>query len=286
MGPLRRPAAPLADLDGKVAAVTGAASGIGRALAVELHGRGVHLALSDVDKPGLLETADLCSAGAARVTTEVVDVAARNAVQAWADAVVVDHGQVNLVVNNAGVAHIGSVADSDLADVHWLLDINLWGVIHGTTAFLPHLVAGGAGHVVNVSSVFGLVAIPAQSAYNAAKFAVRGYTDALRMELELAGLPVSATTVHPGGVKTAIAAKARATADAASRPPPDDFERFARTTPQRAARKIITAVTHNRRRTLIGPDAWLMDAASRLPAGVTQRITMAAARRRLDLAGS
>ena len=273
--------APLADLEGKVAAVTGAASGIGRALAVELNRRGVHLALSDVDKPGLVDTADRCAAGSTRVTTDAVDVADRAAVEAWAESVVADHSQVNLIVNNAGVALGGTVRDGDPDDVDWLMAINLWGVVHGTTAFLPHLEASGAGHVVNVSSVFGLVSIPTQSAYNASKFAVRGYTDALRMELELSGAPVSATTVHPGGIRTNIVRNARSAGEDRVGLSPAEFEQVARTTPQRAARGIVKAVTRNRRRILIGPDAWVLDGLARLPVGVTQRLVLHAARRRL-----
>lgn len=193
----------------KTAAVTGAASGIGRAVALELASRGCHLALSDVDEAGLAETARLCDGHGVELTHEIVDVADRGAVLTWADQVVADHGRVHLVVNNAGVALSYPVETMSFDDIEWLMGINFWGVVNGTKAFLPHLAAAGEGHIVNVSSVFGLIGIPGQSAYNAAKFAVRGFTDALRIELKSSGSPVSCTTVHPGGVKTNIVRNAR-----------------------------------------------------------------------------
>ncbi|HEX4902885.1 MAG TPA: SDR family oxidoreductase, partial [Acidimicrobiales bacterium] len=172
-------------LHGRVAAITGAGSGIGRALAVELARHGTHLALSDVDEVGLAETVTLAEGLGVKVTSARVDVADRAAVHAWADQVVADHGQVHLIFNNAGVALGATVEGVSYEDLEWLMGINFWGVVHGTKAFLPHLRAAGTGHVVNISSVFGLLGIPSQSAYNAAKFAVRGFTDALRMELEI-----------------------------------------------------------------------------------------------------
>ena len=150
-----------------------------------------------------------------KVTVAPVDVADRAAVFAWADRVVAEHGAVHLVVNNAGVGLGATVEAMSYEDFEWLMGINFWGVVHGTKAFLPHLAASGEGHIVNLSSVFGLISVPSQSAYNAAKFAVRGFTDALRMELEIAGSPVSCTTVHPGGVKTNIARNARIDASVA-----------------------------------------------------------------------
>ena len=199
------------DFNGKVAAITGAASGIGRALALELAGRGAELALSDIDVDGLAETQAQVAkrAPSAKVTTTRLDVADRDAVFAWAGQVVADHGKVNVIVNNAGVALGATVEQMKITDFEWLMGINFWGVVHGTQAFLPHLKATGDGHVVNVSSVFGLIGIPSQSAYNAAKFGVRGFTEALRMELDIAGEGVSATCVHPGGIKTNIAKNAR-----------------------------------------------------------------------------
>jgi len=271
-------------LSGRVAAITGAASGIGRALAVELAGRGTHVALCDVDEVGLAETVATVEGRGVKVTSARVDVADREAVHAWADQVVADHGQVNIVVNNAGVALGAAIDGMSYEDLEWLMGINFWGVVHGTKAFLPHLKASGAGHVVNISSVFGLLGIPSQAAYNASKFAVRGFTDALRMELEIDPCGVSATTVHPGGIKTNIARNARIDESVAQiTGDPEqarrDFEKLFLTTPEKAARQIVQAIVEDKRRALIGPDAKVFDLASRLPAGLVQRVIVRGARR-------
>lgn len=272
------------NFDGKVAAITGAGSGIGRALAVELAKRGASLALSDVDEVGLAETVSLCEGYGVKVSSLVLDVSDRDAMFEWADQVVDEHGKVNLIFNNAGVA-LGAVVESmSIEDFEWLMSINFWGVVHGTQAFLPHLKASGDGHVINISSVFGLVSIPTQSAYNAAKFAVRGFTDALRIELEIDDCGVSATTIHPGGIKTNIARNARIDeATAALSPEIDDtgdmFEKIAMTKPSKAAKQILAAVEKNKRRALIGPDAKVFDLVSRLPAGFYQRLLINGAKR-------
>ncbi len=270
---------------GQVAAITGAASGIGRALAVDLAGRGLHLAVSDVDEVGLAETVALCEGSGVKVTSQRLDVADRAAVHAWADRVVADHGAVHLVVNNAGVALGATIESMSYEDFTWLMDINFWGVVHGTKAFLPHLLAAGEGHIVNISSVFGLLSIPSQSAYNAAKFAVRGFTDALRIELDIARVGVSCTTIHPGGIKTNIARNARmdpsAIAMAGSvEEAHEGFDQIARTSPEKASSQILKAVERNRRRALLGPDAKVLDLISRLPAGVHQRVIAVGARQR------
>jgi butyryl-CoA dehydrogenase len=270
---------------GRVAAITGAGSGIGRALARELAARGAHLALCDIDEGGLAETVMLCEgvASAAKITAQRVDVADRGAVYAWADQVVTDHGRVNMIFNNAGVAVAATIEAISYADFEWLMSINFWGVVYGTKAFLPHLKAAGEGHVVNLSSVFGLISVPSQSAYNSAKFAVRGFTDALRMELDIENCGVSCTTVHPGGVKTNIARNARidpsATPAGGADEARDDFDRVARTTPESAARQILLGVTRNRRRILVGPDATAIDLIARLPAGAYQRLVVKGAGR-------
>jgi len=268
----------------KVAAITGAGSGIGRSLARELAGRGAHLALCDIDEDGLAETVALCEGSGVKVTSQRVDVADRAAVEAWADRVVAEHGRVNLVFNNAGVACGATVEGVSYEDFEWLMNINFWGVVYGTKAFLPHLVASGDGHIVNMSSVFGLISVPAQSAYNSSKFAVRGFTDALRMELEAARNGVSATTVHPGGVKTNIARNARMDEAVMGRDAAD-FDKIAMTTPDKAARLILAAVQKNKRRVLIGPDAKFIDFVSRLPAGLYQSVLARGARRQLRRAG-
>jgi len=272
--------------DGRVAAITGAASGIGRALAIELARRGAHLALADIDDDGLADTVARCEGAASgvKVTSQHLDVADRAAVEAWADQVVADHGAVHLVFNNAGVALGATVAAMSYDDFEWLMNINFWGVVYGTKAFLPHMLAADEGHIVNVSSVFGLVSVPSQSAYNAAKFAVRGFTDALRMELAIEGSRVSCTTIHPGGVKTNIARNARMddSVEELTRDPDAiaaDFDKLAMTSPERAAKQILAAVARDQRRALIGPDAKVIDFVSRLPAGLYQRVLVRGARR-------
>ena len=188
------------NLRDKVVVITGAASGIGRALAVDLAGKGALLALSDVDEAGLADTVELArAAGAREVRGDRLDVADRAAFEAYAGTVVEHFGRVNVVVNNAGVALAGDLVDLDYDDIDWIIGINFWGVVHGTKAFLPHLIASGEGHVVNLSSLFGLVSMPGQGMYNAAKYAVRGMTEALREEMLVAGHPVGVTCVHPGG---------------------------------------------------------------------------------------
>jgi len=274
------------DFQGKVAAITGAGSGIGRALAVELARAGAKLALADVSGEGLAETARQVAAAGAACTTTLLDVADRFAVFAWAEACAREQGRVNLVFNNAGVALASPAATVRPEDFTWLMDINFWGVVHGTQAFLPLLRASGDGHVVNISSIFGIIAMPTQSAYNASKFAVRGYTEALRMELELEGAPVGVTCVHPGGIATRIALSQRVD-DAVLRMTGQDVDTFRRqsdrliqtTTPEAAARRILAGVRRNERRVLIGPDAKLMDFFARLLGAGYQRLLVGRARR-------
>ena len=265
---------------GKVAAITGAGSGIGHGLALELASTGCHLALSDIDDAGLAETVAMVdqaagSRGSVKVSSIQLDVTDHDAVEAWATAVADEFGQVNLIFNNAGVALSANVSSMSYESFRWLMDINFWGVVHGTLAFLPHLKSSGDGHIVNISSVFGLLGIPSQSAYNSAKFAVRGFTDALRTELDIEQCGVSATTIHPGGIRTNIARNARfefaeheeaVDAEQAA----IDFERLTRTTPQKAAQLIIGAVEKNKRRALIGPDAHVFDAAARISPRASQ----------------
>ncbi|HLI54796.1 MAG TPA: SDR family NAD(P)-dependent oxidoreductase [Acidimicrobiales bacterium] len=256
---------------GRTAVVTGAASGIGRALAVALAARGANLAISDVDTAGLAATERMCGERGVEVRAYSVDVADRGAVLAHAEQVVSDFGKVNLVVNNAGVAVAGTIADTTFEDLDWLLGINLGGVINGTKAFLPHLIASGDGHLVNLSSVFGLVAPAYNGVYATSKFAVRAFTEALRQEVTMAGHPVTVHAVHPGGIRTNIARNARirpsAREAASSDDPARDFERVARTSPERAAARILDGVDRNQARILVGPDAWLIAAVPRLLGG-------------------
>lgn len=271
--------------DGKVAAITGAASGMGRELAIELAARRCHLALCDVDTAGLADTARRAARSGVTVTWARVDVADRSAMHAWAEQVVREHGRVNLLFNNAGVSLAGLADRLTPADLDWIMGINFWGVVWGTQAFLPHLRASGDGHVINTSSLFGLLAIPGQSAYNASKFAVRGYTEALRMELELERAPVSATCVHPGGIRTNIARAARIdpSMQRLAGDPEDARRRFDRlldtTSARAAALQILRGVERNRRRVLIGPDAKGLDLLVRLLASAYQPLVIAASRR-------
>ena len=249
----------------QVAAITGAASGMGRTLAVELAQRGCHLALSDVNELELAKTAELAGRHGVRVTITRLDVADRAAVFAWADQVAKDHGKVNLIFNNAGVALSANAGTVPLADFEWIMGINFWGVVWGTQAFLPHLKKSGEGHVVNTSSLFGLMSQPTQGTYNASKFAVRGFTESLRQELDVENCGVSATCVHPGGIRTNIARAAKldpsiaADAAAAERARQKFDKLLNTTTANSAARKMIRAVEQNQRRLLIGPDAVFLD---------------------------
>jgi NAD(P)-dependent dehydrogenase (short-subunit alcohol dehydrogenase family) len=270
-------------LAGKVAAVTGAAGGIGRALALELARAGCELAISDLDDQGLTVTRHTIEAMGVPLSAARVDVADRAAVHAWADRVVADHGRVNVVVNNAGVALASLVEHMTYEDLEWLMGINFWGVVYGTKAFLPHLRRAGDGHIVNLSSVFGLIGVATQSAYNAAKFAVRGFTEALREELELDPCGVSCTCVHPGGIKTGIVRASRTGGLGPLARPRDvmvaEFERSARTSPEKAARRIVDGVRRNRRRVLIGTDAYVVDVVQRLLPTAYQRLVTASLRR-------
>ena len=197
------------NFENKVAAITGAGSGIGQQLAIQLAKQGTHLALSDLNEQGLAETLNYVKDYPISVTLTKLDVSDRKAVEDWAKQCQQDFGQVNLVFNNAGVALASTVEGLSYEDAEWIFNINFWGVVYGTKAFLPYLKQSGSGHIVNISSLFGLTAQPTQSAYNATKFAVRGFTEALRQELDLENCGVSATCVHPGGIRTNIANSAR-----------------------------------------------------------------------------
>ena len=254
------------ELNGKVAVITGAGSGIGRALSVDLARRGSLLAISDVDDAGLAETVELVkAAGAREVRSDHLDVADRAAFAAYAAAVVEHFGRVNIVVNNAGVALAGNLEDLEYPDMDWIIGINFWGVVHGTKEFLPHLIASGDGHLVNISSLFGLVSMPGQSMYNAAKYAVRGMSEAVREEMLVAGYPVGVTVVHPGGIKTAIARNARVSAkeDQAATAKLFD-EKLAKMTPERAAEIIVKGIQTNKARVLVGLDAHAVHTLAKL----------------------
>ncbi|MFB9262943.1 SDR family NAD(P)-dependent oxidoreductase [Bradyrhizobium erythrophlei] len=253
---------------GSAAAVTGAASGIGRALALELAARGCDLALADRDEAGLAAVAaEITKAGPRKVTVHRVDVGQPAEIEAFAREAGAAHPALNIVINNAGVALLGQFNEIEQAQMEWLFNINFWGTVHGTRAFLPQLSQQREAHIVNISSIFGIVAPPGQSAYCAAKFAVRGFSESLRHELAMTGSPVRLSVVHPGGVATNIARNSRTGAgvtDNARRAQSiERFDALAKTTPTAAALRIIAGIEKNAPRILIGNDAWFMDLLQR-----------------------
>ena len=269
-------------LHNKVAAITGAGSGIGQALALNLAQQGCHLALSDVNRKGLDETVNMLKASAVKVTHQVLDVSKQEAVFSWADQVVKDHGRVNMIFNNAGVALSGTVQSLSIEDYKWIMDINFWGVIYGTKAFLPHLEASGEGHIINISSIFGITSQPLMSGYNASKFAVSGFTESLRQDLEITGSRVSTTCIHPGGIKTNIAKSARMSKSVSEvtgisqENASSSFEKFFIHTPDSAAKIILKGVQQNARRVLVGNDAKFLDGMARVfPSGYQWVLTNA-----------
>jgi short-subunit dehydrogenase len=264
--------------NGKVAVVTGAGSGIGRALASELAGRGARLALSDVDGDGLAVTAAQVQAAGAEVYTEQLDVADRPAMAAHARAVRDRFGVVHQLYSNAGVAHVGPIEETPYSEFERVMAVNFWGVLHGTKEFLPHLIESGDGHVVTISSVFGLVAAPWVSGYDASKFAVRGFTEALRAELLATRRPVRVTCVHPGGVRSAFAEHSSASAGEDMAAIESAFHKIALTTPDGAARAILRGVQLRRARVLVGPDARVADVAHRVFGSQYERVAALAAR--------
>jgi short-subunit dehydrogenase len=247
---------------GTVAVVTGAGSGIGRALALALARERCSLALADKDASSVASAAaEAKKAGAGTVSTHGVDVADLAAMTRFRDEVKQAHGYVHLLINNAGVALAGELEELSLEDMRWLFDINFWGAVYGTRLFLPLLRQNREAQIVNISSIFGLVAVAGQSAYSASKFALRGFSEAVRHEL--AGSGIRVTTVHPGGVRTNIARNARlpAKSDPARRElMVKRFERLARTTPHQAAARILRGIKRGEERILIGQDARLMTA--------------------------
>ena len=252
-------------ISGKIAVVTGAGSGIGRALAVELARRGAAgLAICDVDLDGLADTERLVKDLGVAVKADHLDVAQRELVLRYADEVVEHFGRVNLVFNNAGIAFTGNVEEMSFKDIDRVMDVDFNGVVNGTKGFLPHLVASGDGHVVNISSIFGIFAMPSQSAYNAAKFAVRGFTESLRQEMILTKRPVKVTCVHPGGIKTNVARNAGAVEGRDQAELAKSFDKLARTSPEKAAEVICRGVEKNKARVLIGGDAVVLDGLVRL----------------------
>src|SRR6202165_5533196 len=257
---------------GPAAAITGAASGIGRALALELAARGCDLALADRDEAGLQAVAaEIAKADARKVTVHRVDVGEPAEIEAFAQAAVAGHPGLNILVNNAGVTLLGQFDEIDQAQMDWLMNINFWGVVRSTRAFLPHLARQREAHIVNLSSIFGIIAPPGQTAYAASKFAVRGFSESLRHELQMAASPVRLSVVHPGGVATNIARNSLTgvgmTDNARRAQSIERFDALAKTTSAAPALRIIQGIENNAPRILIGNDARFMDLLQRLRPG-------------------
>ena len=277
-------------LRGAVAAITGAASGIGRALAVRLAQEGMALALADCDAQGLEDTvrqiypeAEGRRESDPLVTTHVVDVASEAAVEAFAASVAARHRRVALLINNAGVALHGDFEEVSQADFEWLMGINFWGTVYGVRHFLPLLRRETQAHIVNVSSVFGLMAYPGQAAYCSSKFAVRGFTEALRHELAETAVRVSC--VHPGGVRTRIAEHARLGAKARPELAAEHREKFLRlaaTSPEAAAARIVQGILEDEPRIRVGADAMQIDRIVRLLPGRYAAALFPMFRRRME----
>jgi short-subunit dehydrogenase len=253
---------------GAAAAITGAASGIGRALSLELAARGCDLALADRDEAGLRTVAaEIGRAHSRKVSVHRVDVGIPAEIEAFAQAASASHPGLNIVVNNAGVALLGQFSEIDQAQMDWLMNINFWGVVHATRAFLPQLARQPEAHIVNLSSIFGIIAPPGQTAYAAAKFAVRGFSESLRHELQTAASPVRLSVVHPGGIATNIVRNSRTGAGVTDNERRaqaiERFDTVARTTPTAAALRIIKGIENNEPRILIGNDARWMDLLQR-----------------------
>ena len=268
-----------------VAVITGAASGIGRALAIRLAQENIAgIAISDVNAEGLSETAEAVEKLGVKVSKHIVNVADKAEMQKFADDVLAAHGRVTHLVNNAGVGLLGTFEQISLEDFEWLMSINFWGVVYGTKFFLPVLKQQEKAHIVNISSVFGLVAPPEQTAYASSKFAVRGFTEALRHELEDTGVRVS--SVHPGGIKTNIARNSRLGAETPEGYKAQGvkfFDKVAQTTPEQAAETILRGIKSENPRILIGKDAHAINYVSRLFPKRYLKIVEKLAGHRLDL---
>jgi len=255
----------MTELEQTVAVITGAASGIGRAIAARMAAEGASLCLVDINKGALDVVAHTLRAKGCNVTAHAVDVADRRQVETLARNAVETHGRVDWLINNAGVGLVGDVEEVSLSDIEWLMGINFWGMVYGVKAFLPILKKQERAYIVNLSSVFGMIAPPGQAAYAASKFAMRGFTEALRHELS--GTSVQVSSIHPGGVRTGIAKASKLGAGADKARHEDDLARFefiARTTPERVADRIVSGVLRGETRILVGRDASQIDLIQRL----------------------
>jgi len=256
-------------IQGATAAITGAASGIGRALAIELAARGADLALADRDEAGLAGVAaEIAKASGRKVSVHRADIGDATQIADFAKAALAAHPGLNILINNAGVALLGQFNEIEQGQMEWLFNINFWGVVHATRAFLPHLASRSEAHIINVSSIYGIIAPPGQTAYSSAKFAVRAFSESLRHELQVAQSPVRLSVVHPGGISTNIVRNMRmgagVTDDERRVQAIELFNEFAKTTPKDAALRIIKGIEKNQPRILIGGDARFMDLLQRL----------------------
>ncbi len=271
-------------LQNSVIAITGAGSGIGRSLAIECAKHGAHLAISDINFEAVKETEHQVRTKFpdSKIDSQQVNVAERAEVENWANKVVNHYGSINVIINNAGVALSSSIESIEYKDFEWLMNINFWGVVYGSKAFLSHITKSKWGHIVNISSLFGLISTPNTSSYNAAKFAVRGFTESLRIELLMSHPKIGVSCVHPGGIKTNIVNSARegdAMLGAASRMTSEqrknEFnQKRAKTTPERAAEIIVSGIIDKKPRILVGNDARLLDKVQRLFPVMYQKIVV------------
>jgi butyryl-CoA dehydrogenase len=253
------------NFENRVFAITGAASGIGRALSLQLTQHGAKIAAADLNDAGLAELQKEVSALGGECFSFSLDVSQQADFANFANATKEHFGQVDGIINNAGVTLVSSVSDMARSDFEWLMNINFWGVVNGCDAFLPYLRESDDAHIVNISSLFGLLSIPLQSAYNASKFAVRGYTEALKMEM--AGTPINVSSVHPGGIKTSIAKNSRVNESSLKNGKVrllKEFDKAAITSAEEAANIIINGMLKNQRRIIVGKDARWMDRIVRL----------------------
>jgi len=264
------------DLKDKVAVVTGAASGIGRATALALAGQGCDLAIADVNEAGLAETAEQVRALGRRVRTDRVDVSDKERVRRFAEDVVAEYGRVDILVNNAGVTITADFEEHTLEDWEWIVGINFWGVVYGCKFFLPYLKQAGEAHIVNVSSIFGMLGVPGQSSYCATKFAVRGLSEALWVELKDHNIGV--TSIHPAGVRTNIAKDARTKEEGKKTEAIKIIERYS-VPPERCAELIVDAIKKNKLRQMVARESYVIDFAKRMAPGLTQRVLLSGRKR-------
>lgn len=268
-------------LSDRVAVITGAAGGIGRAVSVALAKEGCHLALCDVNAAGLEETAAQARELGRKASTHIVDVSSKERMRAFAEEVAAEHGQVNILVNNAGVTVTAPFESHSLEDFEWIVGINFWGVIYGCKFFLPYLQKADEAHIVNLSSLFGLLGVPSQSSYCATKFAVHGFSEALWVELRDQGIGV--TSVHPGGVRTAIAKSARTVSSAQKDLAINVIERFS-VSPEHCAKQIVSAIKKNKMKQLVTRETHMIAIAKRLSPQLPQRVMVGGYRRTRRLA--